>query len=106
FQAEDGIRDFHVTGVQTCALPIYDYASPSLLSEPFADQVATEILAKPLWERRGEMLYEISVPGGSSFHALTVYLHSTRTEARTQIGRASCRERRESAVVPVALNRK
>src|SRR5690606_39696764 len=21
--AEDGIRDFHVTGVQTCALPIY-----------------------------------------------------------------------------------
>src|SRR6266511_3859990 len=23
FQAEDGIRDFHVTGVQTCALPIY-----------------------------------------------------------------------------------
>src|SRR5690606_33556675 len=24
FQAEDGIRDFHVTGVQTCALPIID----------------------------------------------------------------------------------
>src|SRR5690606_40091354 len=23
FQAEDGIRVFHVTGVQTCALPIY-----------------------------------------------------------------------------------
>src|SRR5690606_41194889 len=23
FQAADGIRDFHVTGVQTCALPIY-----------------------------------------------------------------------------------
>src|SRR5690606_39522506 len=30
FQAEDGIRDFHVTGVQTCALPIYtiDAATP------------------------------------------------------------------------------
>src|SRR5690606_39451050 len=26
FQAEDGIRDFHVTGVQTCALPIYRVA--------------------------------------------------------------------------------
>src|SRR5690606_40996217 len=29
FQAEDGIRDFHVTGVQTCALPIlthHDYS--------------------------------------------------------------------------------
>src|SRR6266511_4177506 len=25
FQAEDGIRDFHVTGVQTCALPICDF---------------------------------------------------------------------------------
>src|SRR5690606_39737846 len=23
FRAEDGIRDFHVTGVQTCALPIF-----------------------------------------------------------------------------------
>src|SRR5207253_5226366 len=29
FQAEDGIRDGHVTGVQTCALPI----SPSVLWE-------------------------------------------------------------------------
>src|SRR5256885_6685729 len=28
FQAEDGIRDYKVTGVQTCALPIY---SPSAL---------------------------------------------------------------------------
>ena len=25
FQAEDGIRDIGVTGVQTCALPISDY---------------------------------------------------------------------------------
>src|SRR5690606_40439518 len=24
FQAEDGILDFHVTGVQTCALPIWE----------------------------------------------------------------------------------
>src|SRR5688500_20308668 len=24
FQAEDGIRDYKVTGVQTCALPIYE----------------------------------------------------------------------------------
>src|SRR5690606_40376804 len=24
FQAEDGIRDFHVTGVQMCALPIFN----------------------------------------------------------------------------------
>src|SRR5690606_40466101 len=28
FQAEDGIRDFHVTGVQTCALPIWPHPGP------------------------------------------------------------------------------
>src|SRR6266511_716113 len=28
FQAEDGIRDFHVTGVQTCALPILPRRDP------------------------------------------------------------------------------
>src|SRR3989475_6764326 len=28
FQAEDGIRDLTVTGVQTCALPISDLARP------------------------------------------------------------------------------
>src|SRR5690606_40685670 len=36
FQAEDGIRDFHVTGVQTCALPILspeqlEYAASDVL---------------------------------------------------------------------------
>src|SRR5256885_5414231 len=29
FQAEDGIRDYKVTGVQTCALPIF-HAQPGL----------------------------------------------------------------------------
>src|SRR5690349_24097278 len=29
FQAEDGIRDLYVTGVQTCALPIYDDEEPA-----------------------------------------------------------------------------
>src|SRR5690625_5693867 len=29
FQAEDGIRDGHVTGVQTCALPIWTSPAPS-----------------------------------------------------------------------------
>src|SRR5256885_8613502 len=30
FQAEDGIRDYKVTGVQTCALPIYTAAADHL----------------------------------------------------------------------------
>src|SRR2546426_10298400 len=36
FQAEDGIRDYKVTGVQTCALPIFrvrDLARPGLGAE-------------------------------------------------------------------------
>src|SRR5439155_10237425 len=32
FQAEDGIRDGHVTGVQTCALPIFDRQAASSTS--------------------------------------------------------------------------
>src|SRR5688572_31248100 len=32
FQAEDGIRDLTVTGVQTCALPIFSSFGPSLAS--------------------------------------------------------------------------
>src|SRR5690606_41175450 len=36
-QAEDGIRDFHVTGVQTCALPIFDPVIHQL-AERFADK--------------------------------------------------------------------
>src|SRR5690606_40899834 len=39
FQAEDGIRDFHVTGVQTCALPILVFGgfSPDSLADRIND---------------------------------------------------------------------
>src|SRR5436190_1073434 len=36
FQAEDGIRDHCVTGVQTCALPISPAASPTRSTWPSA----------------------------------------------------------------------
>src|SRR5256885_8398374 len=36
FQAEDGIRDYKVTGVQTCALPIFVDAGATLLALPSA----------------------------------------------------------------------
>src|SRR5207302_7227821 len=36
FQAEDGIRDFHVTGVQTCALPISPPEAPDVPGAPEA----------------------------------------------------------------------
>src|SRR5690606_39361876 len=37
FQAEDGIRDFHVTGVQTCALPIFDRRAPGDVRDVVAE---------------------------------------------------------------------
>src|SRR5690606_39770380 len=40
FQAEDGIRGFHVTGVQTCALPI-SRSSPRTLSASLLRAVST-----------------------------------------------------------------
>src|ERR1039457_7479602 len=36
FQAEDGIRDYKVTGVQTCALPIYTFYPFPVDPEPIA----------------------------------------------------------------------
>src|SRR5690606_40301918 len=41
FQAEDGIRDFHVTGVQTCALPIFQD-----LAVPDCDHLAADRLLR------------------------------------------------------------
>src|SRR5690606_39868436 len=55
FQAEDGIRDFHVTGVQTCALPILQEA----LLEEGAFRAAfrrLDSLSELLFELRGTLL--------------------------------------------------
>src|SRR5436309_9905746 len=46
FQAEDGIRDFHVTGVQTCALPISDPAAQRGLPAELV-LAADQFLIKP-----------------------------------------------------------
>src|SRR2546430_8130436 len=53
FQAEDGIRDLTVTGVQTCALPIFDVGA---LGEP---------KLKPHITRR-----EVAAAAGADFDAL------------------------------------
>src|SRR5256886_17577685 len=45
FQAEDGIRDLTVTGVQTCALPIYR-AAPPPPPPPEPPQIADEWLPR------------------------------------------------------------
>src|SRR2546429_3643716 len=83
FQAEDGIRDVAVTGVQTCALPISNLAVGGAGGEVREAHVAPE--AEGLVRVRG------AVPGAVD-HAVAVAV--VRGEARRQeIGRASCRER-------------
>src|SRR5256885_7179033 len=49
FQAEDGIRDYKVTGVQTCALPIY-LGAANLLG-----YLIGALAAAPLAERLGAL---------------------------------------------------
>src|SRR5690606_40511451 len=80
FQAEDGIRDFHVTGVQTCALPISSekygvpfFSSSSLRFDPNVQQVV----------------------GGSIGRVLgaDVFTPAKLESQHLEIGRASCRER-------------
>src|SRR5690606_40838079 len=71
FQAEDGIRCFHVTGVQTCALPISRTARhlPRLLAE-LIGLGAGDPGDKSLLDQRIE----------------------DAQRGRLEIGRASCRE--------------
>src|SRR5260370_4278955 len=53
FQAEDGIRDSSVTGVQTCALPIYDRAFAAHLTGPGVVVPFADVLqGGPAWRWR------------------------------------------------------
>ena len=58
FQAEDGIRDWSVTGVQTCALPIYQCIAYTALDQ---NETALDICNDALrldgdWGRRSPAL--------------------------------------------------
>src|SRR5207249_8427100 len=47
FQAEDGIRDRNVTGVQTCALPIYTFFrsyADQILLDPMTGYIALLVM--------------------------------------------------------------
>src|SRR3712207_7380189 len=104
FQAEDGIRDIGVTGVQTCALPIY--AQLPVGARGLADRLGREIGEADRDVHRGDDqldgLHE--VPGVERAVGLEE-LHEVqrrqvaRAVVEAQIGRASCRERVESSVV-------
>src|SRR5256885_7553651 len=52
FQAEDGIRDYKVTGVQTCALPILPLKRPCL--RQFSDRAEPRVHSRLFGHPRSE----------------------------------------------------
>src|SRR5690606_39771358 len=95
FQAEDGIRDFHVTGVQTCALPI----SATTIDD--AVEVHATYRIQMVIRGAEGMLTDVQASLGE---LMADYLLVQRGIAedirraereRGQIGRASCRGRGE-----------
>src|SRR5690606_39740076 len=91
FQAEDGIRDFHVTGVQTCALPIF-VVGGGMVAHRFTEALRA---------RDADGRYSVTVLAEEPRApydrvALTTYFTGRHPED-LEIGRASRRERAESA---------
>src|SRR5699024_11691908 len=83
FQAEDGIRDRNVTGVQTCALPIFDHAERG--GVPLRrGRVVAELLV--LLQHGGDI-------GDDQLPATCERSPDPLERGAPQIGRASCRER-------------
>src|SRR2546430_9240858 len=88
FQAEDGIRDLTVTGVQTCALPIFAQPTHPLHGHRFAVQLAGEVeqvdLQRPCRDTEGG-------PWPLVHHAAVLHSLSPRSEER-RVGK-ECRSR-------------
>src|SRR5699024_11274232 len=59
FQAEDGIRDRNVTGVQTCALPILDWIDNFVSKKITAIPANTDDYELKIFDDAGEMFEEI-----------------------------------------------
>src|SRR5207253_7938345 len=81
FQAEDGIRAGHVTGVQTCALPIFCVGITRLKSAASNQRCAWAAGSKVLITFAGTPTQ--TEYGGTSL---------STTALAPKIGRASCRE--------------
>src|SRR5690606_40486436 len=91
FQAEDGIRAFHVTGVQTCPLPIYKHRIEKVLvvNEKFELRGLITVQDINKAERYPNACKD---PEGRLRVGASVGT-SPDTDERVAIGRASCRER-------------
>src|SRR5207249_5170907 len=94
FQAEDGIRDRNVTGVQTCALPILRIMERK--GHLTHRMEGREFVYRPRQPRgkAGRSAFERVLDvffNGSLENAVAAHL----SDPRREIGRASCRERVE-----------
>src|SRR5690606_40813491 len=99
-QAEDGIRDFHVTGVQTCALPIYH---DRIFAAQFVDQFL-DLRGRDRVERRAWFVHQdhLGVDRNRTRDAEALLLAARKRGAafaEPEIGRASCRASGQSTVV-------
>src|SRR5690606_39694889 len=91
--AEDGIRDFHVTGVQTCALPIDQPTLEQRLREQTTLLVITEDDARVDHLRAGIAMQRVwlaAVANGlaASVHTQSLYLPEVRAGLVEQLGLA------------------
>src|SRR5206468_6278128 len=104
FQAEDGIRDLIVTGVQTCALPI---SSGVLLNNRQEALHYSAQVAALLESRAAATVTLANLADMAGFRsAANGFLGSDISgEKIAEIGRASCRERGESRVGAGVLER-
>src|SRR5690606_40116308 len=98
-QAEDGIRDFHVTGVQTCALPIlrrlFGMEIPATVPPDAVLAVhPTQLYETALMLGAFALLWRLRKASGGVGWIFGLYL----ALAGVEIGRAACRERREMSV--------
>src|SRR5690606_40400181 len=91
FQAEDGIRDFHVTGVQTCALPIYTARITVWRGERQAVLTGSSLGAGRILVT-GIDGFPVEVTGAYTTLVLVAHDQPGIVAHVAKIGRASCRE--------------
>src|SRR5699024_11789360 len=89
FQAEDGIRDRNVTGVQTCALPISRFTAKAGVDDEVSPASAASVVFQ-VWGD-GEKLYDSGLITAED-DAKAVDVDIAGVNELKQIGRASCRE--------------
>src|SRR5690606_41188829 len=97
FQAEDGIRDFHVTGVQTCALPICEELKHRIAELIVAGVKPRRIIIDPGLGFAKNSQHNWQLLG--RLDELTELGYRVLIGASRKIGRASCRERVEDPAV-------